>query len=70
MSLRRFLMVSASVAAVTLSSGPYDIILLNTPKTPTAKGTARLVWAQSPFGVTVTAESEQDQIELRQGLFG
>ena len=39
-----------------LALGPYDIILLNTPKTPTAKGTARLVWAQSPFGVTVTAD--------------
>jgi hypothetical protein len=56
MSLRRFLLVSASVAAVALPLGPYDIILLNTPKTPTAKGTARLVWAQSPFGVTVTAD--------------
>ena len=49
-------MVTASVAAVSLSLGPYDIILLNTPKTPTAKGTARLVWAQSPFGVSVTAD--------------
>jgi hypothetical protein len=43
-------------AAVLLPPGPYDIILLNTSKTPTAKGTARLVWAQSPFGVTVTAD--------------
>ena len=56
MSLRRFLLVSASAVAVALPLGPYDIILLNTPKTPTAKGTARLVWAQSPFGVTVTAD--------------
>ena len=36
--------------------GPYDIILLNTPRAPTAKGTARLVWAPGPFGVTVTAD--------------
>ena len=51
---RRFATIVA--AAVVLPLGPYDIILLNTPKTPTAKGTARLLWAQSPFGVTVTAD--------------
>jgi hypothetical protein len=36
--------------------GPYDITLFNTPATPTAHGTARLVFAQSPFGVAVTAD--------------
>ena len=67
MSLRRFAVISASVTAFALSLGPYDIILLNTPKTPTAKGTARLVWAQSPFGVTVTADGRASydvQLEL------
>ena len=54
MLLRRLAAVAA--VAVILPLGPYDIILLNTPRTPTAKGTARLVWAQSPFGVTVTAD--------------
>ena len=54
MSFRRLALVA--VAAAILPLGPYDIILLNTAKTPTAKGTARLVWAQSPFGVTVTAD--------------
>ena len=39
-----------------LSLGPYDIQLHNTPKTPNARGTARLVFADSPFGVTVTAD--------------
>ena len=39
-----------------LPLGPYDIKLLNTPSTPTAQGTARLVFAQSPFGVAVTAD--------------
>ena len=43
-------------AAVLLSFGPYDIKLLNTPKTPAATGTGRLVFAQSPFGVTVTVD--------------
>ena len=43
-------------AALLLPLGPYDIKLLNTPKTPTAQGTARLVFAPSPFGVTVTAD--------------
>jgi len=39
-----------------LALGPYDIQLRNTPKTPNARGTARLVFAESPFGVTVTAD--------------
>lgn len=54
MLLRRLAAVAA--VAVILPLGPYDIILLNTSRTPTAKGTARLVWAQSPFGVSVTAD--------------
>lgn len=46
------------VAATTLvvADGPYDISLFNTPKTPTAKGHARLVFAHSPFGIAVTAD--------------
>jgi hypothetical protein len=43
-------------AAALLSFGPYDILLRNTPKTPNAQGTARLVFADSPFGVAVTAD--------------
>ena len=39
-----------------LALGPYDIQLRNTPKTPNARGTARLVFADSPFGVAVTAD--------------
>jgi hypothetical protein len=39
-----------------LALGPYDIRLQNTPKTPNARGTARLVFAESPFGVAVTAD--------------
>jgi hypothetical protein len=54
MPLRRF--AAIAVAAIVLPLGPYDIMLLNTPRAPAAKGTARLVWAQSPFGVTVTAD--------------
>lgn len=49
--MRRYLAVVA-----LLSLGPYDIQLQNTPKTPNAQGTARLVFAESPFGVTVTAD--------------
>jgi len=36
--------------------GPYDIQLHNTPRTPNAQGTARLVFAESPFGVAVTSD--------------
>jgi hypothetical protein len=43
-------------ALVAVADGPYDIALFNTAKTPTARGQARLVFAQSPFGVAVTAD--------------
>lgn len=38
------------------TSGPYDIPLFSTPKVPAAQGSARLVFAPSPFGVAVTAD--------------
>jgi hypothetical protein len=44
------------VVSGALASGPYDIILLNTPRVPTARGEARLVFAPSPFGIAVTAD--------------
>ena len=47
---------TAILAAALLALGPYDVKLLNTPKTPTAQGTARLVFAPSPFGIAVTAD--------------
>jgi hypothetical protein len=48
---------SLFVAAFALAAeGPFDILLLNTTKTPDAKGQARLVFAQSPFGIAVTAD--------------
>ena len=37
-------------------AGPYDIALLATPKAGAAEGHARLVFAESPFGVAVTAD--------------
>lgn len=39
-----------------VAAGPYDIPLFATPKTPQATGSARLVYARSPFGVAVTAD--------------
>jgi hypothetical protein len=48
---------SLVVAAFALAAeGPFDIPLFNTPRTPDAKGHARLVFAQSPFGIAVTAD--------------
>ena len=44
------------LAALLLVSTPYDIMLRSTSTAPTAKGTGRLQFAPSPFGVTVTAE--------------
>jgi hypothetical protein len=44
------------LAALLLVSTPYDIMLRSTSAAPTAKGTARLQFASSPFGVAVTAD--------------
>ena len=52
-----------------LALGPYDIQLRNTPKTPNARGTARLVFAESPFGVTVTADGHASY-DVRLSLTG
>jgi hypothetical protein len=53
-------------ALAVLSLGPYDITLLNTPRAPSAQGTARLVFAQSPFGVTVTDDGRSSyDVQLR-----
>ena len=51
--------IGALVVAVVLalaSDGPFDIPLFHTPKAPTARGQARLVFAPSPFGVAVTTD--------------
>lgn len=48
-----------AAALLTMSGpdvGPYDIPLYATPSAPAAKGSARLVFAESPFGVAVTAD--------------
>jgi hypothetical protein len=47
-----------AVAALLLAgaAGPFDIPLRSTATVPAAKGTARLVYAPSPFGVAVTVE--------------
>jgi hypothetical protein len=55
------LLAAASPAAAQTSAnrqqpGPYDIALFNTPKAREAKGKARLVSAESPFGIAVTAD--------------
>jgi len=46
----------AAAALVAAAEGPFDIALFNTPRTPEAKGQARLVFAPSPFGIAVTAD--------------
>jgi len=49
--------LSLSLAVPLLvAAGPYDIPLCSTPKAPAANGSARLVFAQSPFGIAVTAD--------------
>jgi hypothetical protein len=58
--------VAATLIAAAVE-GPYDIALFNTPRAPDAKGSARLVFAPSPFGVAVTAgghASYDVQLEL------
>jgi hypothetical protein len=46
------------------AAGPYDIPLFPTPKAPSATGSARLVYASSPFGVAVTADGRA-QYDIR-----
>ena len=46
----------AFAVPLLVAAGPYDIPLFSTPKAPTATGSARLVSAQSPFGIAVTAD--------------
>lgn len=46
----------ATLLTATASDGPFDIALFSTQKVPGAQGHARLVFAQSPFGVAVTAD--------------
>lgn len=53
--------LSAAVLAVGLlgagaGAGPFDIPLFATLKAPAAHGSARLVYAASPFGIAVTAD--------------
>jgi hypothetical protein len=49
-------MLVGAMSVAAISDGPFDIPLFNTPKAPSAQGHARLVFAQSPFGVAVTAD--------------
>lgn len=49
-------LVAVALAAAARADGPYDIQLFSTPKAPAATGHARLVFAQSPFGIAVTAD--------------
>ena len=44
------------LAATVIGAGPFDIPLFGTKVTPDARGSARLVFADSPFGVAVTAD--------------
>jgi hypothetical protein len=48
--------VVLALSLAVLGAGPFDIALFNTPKAPTAEGSARLVFAHSPFGVALTAD--------------
>jgi hypothetical protein len=43
-------------AGTGAGEGPFDIPLFSTPKAPAAHGSARLVYAASPFGIAVTAD--------------
>jgi hypothetical protein len=42
------------------AAGPYDIKLLPTAAVPGASGAARLIFSESPFGVSVTADGHSD----------
>lgn len=55
------ILVGALLAGLSLGvgprhAGPYDILLAPGPAAPGARGTARLLFADSPFGVAATAD--------------
>jgi hypothetical protein len=52
----RLSLLAAGALLAAPPSGPYDIALLATPRAGGAEGHARLVFAESPFGVAVTAD--------------
>lgn len=56
----RYRRLSAALLAAGLTAagrgGPYDITLLPTSTAPAARGSARLVSAPSPFGISVSAD--------------
>lgn len=47
-----------------LAAGPFDIPLFATTRAPSAAGSARLVYAASPFGIAVTADGRA-QYDIR-----
>ena len=51
--MRTLLLTGVLLAAWT---NPFDIPLRGTARVPTARGSARLVYAASPFGVAVTVD--------------
>lgn len=56
-SPRRFRALGmTAMVPLLIAAGPYDIPLFATAKAPAAAGSARLVFAQSPFGIAVTAD--------------
>lgn len=55
-STSRHLLVAALLVPAVGMAGPFDIPLFSTPRAPAAHGSARLVFAPSPFGVAVTAD--------------
>ena len=69
MIARRWAAVLGVAVAGTMS-GPYEMLLMNTAAAPTARGSARLVFAQSPFGVALTRDghASYDVIVTAEGL--
>jgi hypothetical protein len=51
------------------SATPFEIPLRGTPTAPTAKGSARLQYAASPFGIAVTADG-RSRYDVRFELSG
>ena len=67
----RFAALAAALLLLAPPIGPYDIALHPTAAAPGARGSARLVWAASPFGVAVTPNAVDAYIHyLRDKLGG
>ncbi len=62
-------LAGAATARAVTGAGPYDVALFTVPATASARGSARLVFAPSPFGVSLSADGHS-RYDVRVSMSG